>query len=156
MIISYTATGDVQLKTKTEPVVLGSSIKVGSYTIPGPGEYDIASIQCEGQAVSGAFVYLVRDEDLLITLLTTLDPAAAKLDGISDTAVLVLDIRSDDTPEAAKSIIKAIEPAYVFLIGAGATPAFITQLGIPVAESASLKVTKIGLPLEGTTVIPNA
>lgn len=155
MIISYTATGDVQLKTKTEPVILGSSIKIGDYTIPGPGEYDIASIQCEGQAVSGAFVYFVRDEDLMITFITKLDTATAKIDGISDTAILVLDIRSDDTVEAAKGIIKAVEPAYVLLIGAGATPEFTAQLGIPLAESSTLKVTRAGLPLEGTSIIPN-
>ncbi|CAN5194938.1 hypothetical protein BH11PAT4_BH11PAT4_6020 [soil metagenome] len=156
MIISYTATGDVQLKTKTEPVILGSSIKIGDYTIPGPGEYDIASIQCEGQAVSGAFVYFLRDEDLIITFITKLDPTAAKVDGIADTAILVLDVRSDDTPETAKSIIKAIEPAYVFLIGAGATSSFGSQLGIPLAESSTLKVTRAGLPLEGIILVPNA
>jgi hypothetical protein len=153
MNISYTATGDVQLKTKTEPVILGSSVKIGNYTVPGPGEYDVASIQCEGQAVSGACVYFVRDEDLLITYSPTLDPSIAKLDAISETSVLVLDLPSDVTPDQVKSIVKSVEPAYLFLIGAGATQDFSNLLEIPQAEGSSLKVTRIGLPLEGTQLV---
>ena len=156
MQITYTAQGYVQLKTKTVPVTLGGQVTIGEKVISGPGEYDIATIQCEGVALPLAIAYFVRDEDLLVTYLTHLDPDVTKLDGASDTAILVLDIASDDTAGSAKSIVKALEPAYVFLTGPGATSAFIEELGVPKGEDSSLKVTRTGLPLEGTTLIANA
>ena len=155
MQIGYTASGDLQLKTKTETVTMGAGLRIGSKVIPGPGEYDVASIQCEGMAIDGTVAYFIRTEDLMITFLTGLDGLVTKLEDISDTAILVADVRSDDTPEAAKKIIKALEPYYVFLIGAGATPDFIAKLELPQSEDSTLKITRAGLPLEGTTIIPN-
>jgi hypothetical protein len=156
MQITYTATGAVQLKTKTVPVTINDHLSIGDKVISGPGEYDIASIQCEGKALPLATVYFIRDEDLLVTYLTHLDPEVTKLDDASDTAILALHINSEDTATAAKNIIKALEPAYLFLMGAGATSAFIEELGFPLGEAGSLKITRAGLPLEGTTLIPNA
>ena len=155
MLISYTSNGSVQLKTRTQPIVIGAGVQIGDRAIPGPGEYDIANIQCEGVALSNSVTYFLRDEDLLITYLQNLDQDATKLDQISDTAVLILDVRSDDTAAVAKAIIKSIEPAYVFLIGAGAHVGFWAELGIPLAETSSLKVTRTGLPLEGTSLVVN-
>jgi hypothetical protein len=156
MNITYTTNGSVQLKTKTVPVTLSGQVTIGEKVISGPGEYDISTIQCEGVALPLAIAYFIRDEDLLITYLTHLDSEVTKLDDVSETAILVLDITSEDTPASAKSIIKALEPAYVFLMGPGATAAYIEELGIPKAEETTLKVTRTGLPLEGTTLIANA
>jgi hypothetical protein len=155
MLITYTAAGTVQLKTKTVPVVVGNGVAFGEKVISGPGEYDVASIQCEAKALPLAVAYFIRDEDLLITYLTHLDPEVTKLDDISDTAILSLDISSEDTAGSAKSIVKALEPAYLFLMGPGATSSFIEELGVPKGESSSLKITRTGLPLEGTTLIAN-
>jgi|GEM_PF-5316675 len=154
MQITYTANGSVQLKTKNLPVTIGGQVTIGDKVISGPGEYDIASTQCEGVALPLATAYFIRDEDLLITYLTHLDPEVTKLDDISDTAILVLDINSEDTAGSTKSIIKAVEPAYVFLIGPGVTAAFVEELGLTKGETGPLKVTRAGLPLEGTTLIP--
>ena len=52
MIISYTATGDIQLKTRTEPVILGNGVTIGSRAITGPGEYDIARLAYEIERVN--------------------------------------------------------------------------------------------------------
>lgn len=155
MQITYASNGTVQLKTKTETVLLGNdTVTIGDKVLSGPGEYDVASILCEAQALPLAIAYFVRSEELLITYLTNADQAASQLDDASDTAILVLEVRSDADPAAAKAIIKALEPAYLFLIGAGATSEFRNGLGIPLAEESSLKVTASGLPLEGTMLIP--
>lgn len=155
MLISYTSAGTVQLKTRTEPVVLSHEVTIGSRALTGPGEYDVANIQCEAHAIAEGLVYLIRDEDLLITYLTKLDQNVTKLDSISDTAILILDIRSDDTAAPAKAIIKAIEPAYVFLMGS-VSPELVAELGLSAGEGTSLKVTRTSLPLEGTTLYRNA
>lgn len=155
MQITQSTNDTVQLKTKTEPVVLGNDcVRIGQKVLSGPGEYEVAGILCEGQALPLATAYFVRDEDLLIAYLTHLDPQVSDLDDVSETGVLILDIKSDDEPSKAKAIIKALEPAYVFLIGAGATSEFRAGLGLTSGESGPLKVTGTSLPLENTVLIP--
>lgn len=156
MVISYNSSGDVSIKTKTETVTLGSSVTIGSFVIPGPGEYDVAGIQCEAQALTSGFASFIRTEDLTITYLGSLDPQAKKLDDVSSTHILVADIRSNDKPEDLKPIVKDVEPSYVVLCGAGATPAFTAGLGLPMVEEQTLKITRAGLPLEGTFVLNRA
>lgn len=153
MQISYAANGSLVVKTKTESIVLGDGVRIGNHAITGPGEYDIATIQCDGKVLAGTFVFLLRSEELLITYATDLNKEISSLDTVSDTAILVLDVRSDADKTVAKSLIKAIEPAYVFLIGAGATQAFAAELGIPLLSETSFKITRTGLPLEGTSLI---
>jgi len=154
MQLSYTGTDNLSIKTKTSPITIGAGLKIGEYTVPGPGEYDIAEVQCEGKTLpSEGVAYFVRSEDLTIMYLPKLLPEASKLDDASTANILVLDIRSDDTSGAAKDLIKAIEPSYVFLLGAGATSEFNTELGIPVAEDSSLKISRTGLPLEGILLV---
>ena len=154
MQFTHSGTDTIVVKTKTEPITIGATLTIGSFTIPGAGEYDVASIACEGQAMeSGAFVYSIRTEDLMITYLTKLDREVTKLDGVSNTNVLVLDLRSDDTADMIKPIVKAVEPQYLVLIGAGATEPLIAELAIPILESTGLKITRTGLPLEGTSIL---
>jgi hypothetical protein len=153
MVISYTSGGDVSIKTKTETVTLGNAATIGSFVIPGPGEYDIAGIQCEARPLTDSYASFIRSEDLTVTFLPKVDTAITKLDDASATHILVVDVRSDDTAEALKPIVKSIEPSYVVLTGAGATSEFATALGFPKAEGDSLKLTRAGLPLEGTYVL---
>ncbi len=153
MIASYTAHGSVELKTKNISVVLANGVSVGSQQIAGPGEYDVQGVQCEATAYEGGIGYFVRVEDMVTAYLTKVDATASKLDGITEAAILVLDVRSDDTNESVKALIKAVEPSYVLLAGAGATKEMAAALGFPLTEGSSLKVTKAGLPLEGTSLI---
>ena len=154
MQLSYTGSDTLIVKTKTESISIGATLQLGSFTVPGPGEYDVASIACEGQALeSGAFVYFMRSEDLMITYLTMLDKDVSKLNDASNTNVLVLDLRSDDSSDTVKAVVKAIEPSYVALVGAGATEAMAAGLGFPVLEPGALKITRAGLPLEGTSIL---
>ena len=153
MQFTYSSTDTIVVKTKTEPITIGATLQLDGFTVPGPGEYDVASIACEGRAMeSGAFVYGIRTEDLTITYLTKLDKEVNKLDGVANTNVLVLDLRSEDEAGDVKAIVKVIEPQYLALIGAGATEKLITDLGFPIIES-SLKITRAGLPLEGTSIL---
>lgn len=155
MQISYSSSSEVIIKTKTENVVLGNGVKIGNHKIDGQGEYDVASIQCEGHAFDHGIAYFIRNEELFITYLTTASKESVGLDDISNTDVLVTDIRSDDSADSVRLLIKSLEPSYVFLIGAGATDKLIAELNLPVSENSVLKLTKLGLPEEGTFIIPN-
>lgn len=153
MQIAYTSTGALQLKTKSGNVSIDPQIVIGNFTIPGAGEYDIASIQCEGHALSSSVAYFLRSEELNITVLADIDPSITKLDDAANTDILVVEVKSNDTPEALAPVIKALEPAYVFLLGPGANKNFATTLNLPLAEESALKLgSRNALPVEGTTL----
>jgi hypothetical protein len=153
MQISLASNGTVIIKTKTEPITLGATVQIDTYTVPGPGEYDVASIQCEGRALPHGTAYFFHTEELNVTYLPKISSEVMKLDDLSNTDILVLDVRSDDTVSAVKDVVKNVEPFYLILMGSGSTPAFIAELGLPLSDTPILKLTRAGLPLEGTTVL---
>jgi len=126
------------------------------YAVPGAGEYDVAGIQCESHVYPEGAAYFLRAEDLVIAYFTGPVKEATKVEGASNTAVLVLDVRSNETGDDYKTLIKAMEPSYVFVRGAGATPEFRASLGLAPFEGSTLKVTVTSLPLEGTQLVAAA
>ncbi|MCC2631652.1 MAG: hypothetical protein K0S20_351 [Patescibacteria group bacterium] len=153
MVISYLSDDKVSIKTKTETVTVGNGVQIGQYKVSGAGEYDIAAIQCEAQYLETATAYFLRTEDLTITFLDQIDAQITKLDDASNTDILIVDVRSNEKPEDLKPVLKALEPAYLFLIGAGADSAFQEGVGLPLKESAPLKIVRTGLPMDGTRLI---
>lgn len=154
MIISHQSDGSVSVKTKTETISIGNTVSIGNRVIETAGEYDIAAIQCEAEYLDKATVYFFRTEELTLAFLSALDDSITKVDDASNTDILVVDIRSDDTAEKLKQILKSIEPSYLFLVGGGATKEFGDSLGLPAHEGNTLKITRSGLPLEGTFLVP--
>ena len=154
MIISYAADGNVSAKTKTAIIQLGSNLQIDQFQIPGPGEYDVASVHCEGKNLSTGQVFWFRTEELSLSFLTKLDTDLTKNDEASNTDILVVDLRSDDSVDALKVILKKVEPAYLFLTGSRPAADFIEALGLPRYESSTLKINnRAALPIEGTSLV---
>lgn len=153
MLISYTAANNIALKSKTTNASVGSKVIIGTYEVPGAGEYDVAGMQCEAKYLDRGLVYFFRTEDLVITYLTIADPSVTKVEDASDTQILIIDLRSDDTAAIVKAIVKSLEPAYLFLLGNGVTEKIIEELNLPCEKTGTLKVNGGSLPEEGTTII---
>jgi len=153
MQITLPADGSVLIKGKAETVSLKDTVTINSYVLPGQGEYDVAGVQCEGFNLSAGLVYFIRLEDLQLTYLSQIDSGVSKLDDASNCNILIVDVRSDDTADSLKGIIKNVEPSFVILCGAGATPEFRTALNLPTQEIGTFKISRAGLPLEGTTIL---
>jgi hypothetical protein len=154
MQVSYASNDSVQAKAKQGVISLGAKVTLGDYVVEGAGEYDVAGIQCETHYAEQALVYLISAEDLTLTFVSKPDPSCTKVENIENTNILVIDLPSDVTMESVKGIIKAVEPAYVLLIGSGATPEFTSGLGLPPFEGTVLKTSRSGLPIEGTFLVP--
>jgi len=150
MTIQFSPDGSVVLKSKAETITLGKGVAINSYSLPGRGEYDVASVQAEVYQAGNALAYCLRTEELLTVFLDIPDLAVSELDDVSNTNILILDLRSDSSTDVVKTIIKRLEPSYVFAIGI--SPSVIESLTLP-QQPAPLKVTRAGLPLEGTTLI---
>ena len=153
MIINFISRDKIAIKSKNAIITLDGGVAVGSFKISGPGEYDIDGVQVEVQPIKAGLASFIYSEDMVITHITDLQQELTKIKGISDTNILVVDLKSDDTVEKLKPIIKAIEPSYLFLIGAGKTTEFITQLNLTIEKVKTLKVTASSIPESGTSVI---
>lgn len=153
MQVTQQTNGNVQISTKTSPISIGAEVKIGNYSVPGAGEYDVDTIQCEVSNLSNGLVYFIRSEELTVTYLSKLNPEITKLDDASSTNILIVDINSEDKPEQLKPILKALEPSYLLLTGAGATQEFLEELALPKYGNNVLKITRSGLPLEGTFLV---
>lgn len=153
MVISYSAEGSVVAKLKATTFSLGTRVKIGEYEILGAGEYDVASVHAEVQNLKDSIVYWLYAEDLHITFLSQPDSSISDQDMAASTDILVVELRSDDSPDKLKTIIKRLEPAYVFLIGPGAIPELFVAMGMPMIAEPTLKVLRTSLPIEGTSLI---
>ena len=153
MTVQFAPNGSIVLKGRSNSVVLGKSIRLGEYEVPGMGEYDVAGVPCKVQNLTQGTVGFIQFESLQFTYLSQVDASISKIDEAVDTDVLVVDVRSDDEPNQLKPILKLLEPSYLVLTGSGNTESFQKALGLPVAQGASHKVIKSGLPEEGTTLL---
>lgn len=153
MVISYSPKDEVVVKTKNTNFTLGEGVTIGTFAVPGAGEYDVAGIYCEAKGLAESVLYMLRCEDVTLTYLSKADESVLKEDEASNTAVLVVYLHSDVEALHLKPILKALEPLYLFLIGPGATPALQEGLGLPKYEGNVLKVTATGLPIEGPTLV---
>jgi hypothetical protein len=152
MLISLLSNDSVQVKTKTSSMAIGNGVTIGTYSIPGAGEYDIAGIQCEAVYADTALCYYMRAEDLQITFVDGPDLSMAKQDEASRTDILIIDLRSDTEVSTVKSLIKSVEPSYIALIGAGVTADFLSGLALP-HQASPLKLTRSSLPIEGSYLL---
>ena len=153
MNISYPAHDGVVIATKNRAISLGQEVRIGDYLIPGAGEFDIAGIQCEVHFATQGLVYFIRLEELQITFLSEINSQVISLADAASTNILVINLRSSDQPETLTPILKGLEPSFVFLFGPGATKEFIQSLSLPNHDSNVLKITRSGLPLEGTYLV---
>jgi hypothetical protein len=153
MVLSYAADGTVVVKAKTATLQLGPELKVNQHPILGAGEYDISSVHCEGINLTTGQVYFFRTEDLNVAFLTHLDTDLVKHDSATGSDILVVELRSDDKVENLTAILKKVEPSYLFLTGVQPTLELLTKLALPKYESATLKITRQSLPMEGTSLV---
>jgi hypothetical protein len=153
MVISYAADGNVAVKAKTATISIGPELKVNQHPILGAGEYDIFSVHCEGINLTTGQVYFFRTEDLNIGFLTQLDTDLVKYDGATSCDILVVELRSDDKVESLTTILKKVEPSYLFLTGVQPSLELLAKLAMPKYESSVLKVTRQSLPLEGSSIV---
>lgn len=150
MTVTLEANGSVQLKARSEIVSIGAGVVINNVSLPGAGEYDIAGIQADVRPAGNALAYFVYTEELLTIYLDTPALEVTDLSNAENCNVFILDLRSDSSTDTVKVLIKRLEPSYVVLIGA--TPEVLTEIGLP-TQTGTLKVTRSGLPLEGTTIL---
>jgi hypothetical protein len=156
MTITQSSPDRVVIKGKQATVTIGKEVQIGDYTIPGAGEYDVAGIHCEGQYLSEGAAFFLQVEDIVLCYLTQPHADLLKVDNVSDTDILIVDLRSDDTAAALKPIIKAVEPSYVYLLNSTGRTDLITELNLPVETVPILKVTAGTLPAEPTPTLVQA
>jgi len=148
MQLSRLPDGSVRIESKPVWLTLGVSVNLNGVIIPGPGEYDVAGIQCQRHIVGAATSTLIRLEDLVISFVEGFDAGIAKSEGMSATHILVVSTDTGVTLEQLRSLIKELDPGYLVLTG-NAHAELESGLGLTPATGTSLKVSLTSLPAEG-------
>ncbi len=155
MQLSFTSAGDVLLKEKEAEVVLGTVVRIGAYEVPGAGEFEVQGVPCTVEVAEGQYAYFFTLDGVHVTYL---DPAVAgvsELEDASSTEVLVIRLRGDESRELVGGLIKKLEPGYLVLAGSNAQELGST-LGLTPEAGATLKISRSGLPEEGTRLFLGA
>lgn len=155
MQLSLTSSGDVLLKEKGVEVTLGTSVRIGSYEVPGAGEFEVETVPCTVEVADEQFAYFLVVDGVHVTYL---DPAVAGVSDLSDassTEVLVVRLRGDESKELLTTLVKKLEPGFLVLTGSSAEELGST-LGLTPEPGNVLKVSRTSLPEEGTRLFLGA
>lgn len=114
MHIVYFGKGDFQIKSKQAIITLGENCQINDFTIPGPGEYEVAGIRVE--SFDGILFFVI--EGLITAYLDRRKkPLTEKeTEKLEDVDILFIPIGGGEvySPEEAWQVIKDIEPKIIF------------------------------------------
>jgi hypothetical protein len=110
----------VTVKGKGSSLVLGPSLVVNGYTIPGPGEYDVAGVGVVVHAASNTLVLhaVVDGVGVLYCDGHTLKPD--QVGDIPNTALVVVNARGENPDEFISKLVRFVDPTNLIVIEEGA------------------------------------
>ncbi len=142
MNIKKTSTDRWELKTKKSVVLLGETIGIDSFTIPGPGEYEVAGIEAE--VSKGIYCFDVEDMMIVYIAKDKKDFSADELKKLADCDILFIPVAGAETMQIkeALSVISNIEPSVVIPTYYDNLDEFSKSEGTNIEEIAELKINK--------------
>ncbi len=146
MIITAPLHETIQIKTKNTTISLGIEDKVGDFTLCGPGEYEIASVEIIGVGR----VYLFTTEDMRLAYLDKLNRPLtdAEQEAVADVDILFIPVGGGDVldAKAALQVINQIDPRIIIPVYYEQLATFTEEEGITPEYVDSLKMTRSTLP----------
>lgn len=141
----------LQIKGAQSIVALHDTVRLGTFDVPGPGEYDVAGTSAIVLSAPSCTAIL-RVETVSILYLDRpykLDPEREDFTNID---VVAIRVSQKDDISITQQIIKDLEPRAYVLYGLDAAE-IIGELKLTVEPTAKWTVTANSLPEEGTEAI---
>ena len=146
MTINSPATETIQIRTKDAVISLSHEVKVGDFSLNGPGEYEISGIEITGVGQ----IYLFSAEDMRIAYLDKLGRALndQEQELIGDVDILFIPIGGGEVLDckAAIQVINQIDPRIVIPMYYDEVDTFSKEEGIVPEFVDSLKISRSTLP----------
>lgn len=146
MTISAPLHETIQIKTKNVNINLSNEVKVGEFTLSGPGEYEIAGVEVEGVGL----VYVFETEEMRLAYLDHLNRPLndAEQELVADVDILFVPVGGGEVLDAkgALQVINQIDPRIVIPVYYDELAEFTQEEGITPEYVDSLKISRINLP----------
>jgi len=147
MVIQLTGDKGFEIRTKTETILIGPSVKVGAFPLPGPGEYEVADISARGYP--GAYLFTAED----MTILAIDNPESVTEETVKqiDEDIDVLLIAVDGDPGRTKralALVSEIDPKITIPTIASEDHPFCKEVGGCTGPVEEFKIAKKDLNVE--------
>ena len=142
-----------QIKTKAAQISLDDKIQINDVVLDGPGEYEVADVQAQGEKV-GTFIF--QSEDIKIGYLNHINKPLTdeELEKVDDVDVLLVPVGEGNLSfSEATKIVNQIEPKIVIPIFCSDPEAFVKQAGWPSQIVEVLKISSSTLPSGETKAV---
>lgn len=149
MLITWSGSTSVEIKTKNATVKTGEKIYINDIELSGAGEFEVSGVEAFGNQKG---VFRFRIEDVSVAYLDNIkeDLSNEELDELSDVSIVIIPIGSPDylDEKKASNIIKSIEPKIVIPVGLPDRIKFCEMIGGCEEIQDSFKITKQELSQE--------
>ncbi len=138
----------LELKLKQATVILSpESIKVGSVTVDGPGEYDIAGVAIKGMALEHQTLFFLNAEDIRICCVLQQPEKLTQTikEELGNIDLAVVPVTAEAAIADTVTLINDLEPAAVIPIGGGNIDEFAKTMQASGEVQDSIKITKAQL-----------
>ena len=150
MQIKYLGGEKFEIKTKDVVATIGSDVKINSFALTGPGEYEKSGIFVEGIADNGNTIYLIKAEEINLCYLGRLSHELREDEAkeIGDVDILFVPLGEEGSlpTKKALSVISSIDPRIVIPMLYTDLSEFKKSEGITDGEMELLKIKKSELP----------
>jgi hypothetical protein len=132
MNITWLGEDKFRIKTKKAVITTGEKVKVNDIELPGPGEYEVAGVECQGIFER---VYLFEAEDLRIVYLDKIkeELTEKELEKLGDVDILIIPVGGGEVlnQTQAKNMIFNLEPKIAIPSCCGDMSAFCKESRCP-------------------------
>lgn len=138
----------LSIKGSQSIVALHNSVKLGTFEVPGPGEYDVAGTSAIVLAAPSCTA-VVSVETVSILYLDRPYKVDPESEEFSNVDIIAIRVSSAEDISVAQEVVKAFEPRAYILFGLPASE-IIETAKLTVEPIAKWTVTANSLPEEGT------
>lgn len=150
MQIRYLGKEKFEIKTKEATILLGYSVTINDFALPGPGEYEKNGVFVEGVDDTGNVIYVLRTEEMTLCHLGKISHELSEdeLKEIGDVDILFVPMGEEGSLPAKKSLNMAskVDPRIVIPMLYTDLSEFKKIEGISDGEIEILKIKKADLP----------
>jgi len=141
----------LQIKGGQSTVSLHDKVRLGTFEVPGPGEYDVAGTSAI-VLPAPACTAVLSVETVSILYLDRPYKIDPEKEDFANIDIVAIRLSEKDDIATAQQIIKDLEPRAYVLFGLAATE-IISTLKLTVEPTAKWTVTANSLPEEGTEAV---
>lgn len=141
------------LKDGTITVKCADSVELGTFTAPGPGEYDVSGVSCIVLPQTEALATTITFDNLTVLYVDRPIKLDKDDEDLANIDVIVTRVATAEQLKAAQTLIKDFEPSGWAIFGTLPAADIAKELNLSTEPEEKWTVTAAGLPEEGMQTV---